>query len=781
MSLQRPFRFTRSWGVAAVAAGALVGSLMAVPATAATVSHGQGNLAHTVDTLIGTAAGGNTFPGATMPFGMTQPSPDTPSHPSGGGYSYGDSKIVGFSTAHISGPGCGALGHVSVMPVTGEVTSTDPTTYASTFSHATEQASAGAYAVTLQRYGVRAELTATTRTAWERYTFPQGATDTLLVNLGAAQNATSAAHIDVVGNDTIEGYQSTGAFCGGNRPVTVHFVAKFSRPFTASGTWDAGRVSWGTNSADGRAIGAALTFSPAHAGGVVAKIGVSYVDLAGARANLAAEAQGFHFDAVRAQAAAAWNHWLHRAVITGGTDAQRTNYYTALYHSLIQPNVFSDVDGRYVGMDGKVHVAIGRVEYTNLSLWDTYRTQQQLLGLIARPQARDVMLSMVHDTEELGWVPRWVLANVETNVMSGDPGTPMFADALATGLLTPAEVAPIYPILHANATQPAPSGNAAVGRVGVDFYRQHGYVAYDTSVYMQRSAASATLEWALADCGMAHIAKAVGEAADAADFAQFAHSYRNEFDPSTGFFRPRYADGSWMTPFDPAHETAPWQDGKGYDEGSAWQYLWLTAQDAPDLAHLIGGTDKTIAQLDQFFSYDTVAADPSTARGAWSGGAHYSPYNEVDLQAPYTYDALGTAWKTQVVVRADLTQIYRPTPDGIPGNDDLGTMSAWYVLSALGLYPYAPGQGAFALSTPLFDRAVLTPAGSDAAKIVISAPGATDATYVAGLQVNGHDQQAAWLPYSTLREGARLTYQVSSRPNTSWGAGAANSIPAYCP
>lgn len=747
--------------------------------------------------LVGTSSGGNTFPGATLPFGMAQPSPDTPSRPSGGGYAYDDAKILGFSTAHLSGPGCPALGHVSLMPVTGPVTSTKDTDYASDFSHATETASPGYYAVTLVRYGVRAELTATERTAWERYTFPATGTpqDEVLLNLGAAENKTTAARLTVSAPDTVAGSQSTDVFCNaGYQPVTLYFAARFSEPFTATGTWNDGSVTWGKTSASGTAAGAALRFAPGTRQ-VVARIGVSYVSAANAAANLAAEtpASG-DFAVVARQAHATWRDWLDRVAVTGGTQQQRVTFYTALYHSLIEPNVFSDADGQYYGMDGKIHTAVGRTEYTNLSLWDTYRTQQQLLDLLAPGVARDIVLSLISDTQELGWVPRWILANEETNTMSGDSVTEMFADALAAGLVTKAEVSSVYPYLKDNATQAPPTGSHANGRADIAGYRHGGYVRFTLSgQYFQRSAASSTLEYALADCGLSHIAAALGQTSDAAGFAGTAHNYRTEFDRSAGFFRPRQADGSYLSPFDPSFVSLPYitADATGFDEGSAWQYLWLAPQDAANLARLLGGTGVATDMLDSFFAFGEVAANPAAARAAWSGGARYDAGNEVDFQAPYTYDALGAAWRTQAVVRAALT-VYQPTPGGLPGNDDLGEISAWYVMSALGLYPYAAGQGIFALSAPLFDREVIRPArpaqaGPEQAglvqpragrPLVISSPGA--GRYIHGLTVNGRPRNAAWVPWSMLAGGGTLAYRSSATPDRRWAAGSRGALPAFC-
>jgi predicted alpha-1,2-mannosidase len=556
----------------------------------------------------------------------------------------------------------------------------------------------------------------------------------------------------------------------------------------------------------------------------------------------AQEPSGAVFKEVRENAHATWNSELGRVDVTGGTYAQRVNFYTALYHSLIEPNVFSDVNGQYYGMDGKIHTAQGRTEYTNLSLWDTYRTQQELLDLIAPGVARDIVLSIVSDTQELGWVPRWVLANEETNTMSGDSVTEIIADALAAGVVTRAQVAPIYPYLKENATQAPPAGSQAAGRADIAGYRKDGYVQYTLSgAYDQRAAASATLEYALADCGLSHVASELGHQTDAVDFGTTAHNYRSEFDPSTGFFRPRLPDGSYMTPFNPAQVSLPYitADALGYDEGSAWQYLWLVPQDPSDLASLLGGTASEISDLNQFFAFDQVAADPAAASQIWTGGAIYDATDEEDLEAPYTYDALGAPWQTQAVTRAALS-FYRPVPAGLPGNDDLGEMSSWYVMTALGLYPYAAGQDVFTLTGPLFTREViqLPRPFYSGEPITIQAPGA--GTYIQGLTVNGQSQDASWISGAQLtgaqgatataastpaastpaastpaastpaasspaasspvtsspaasstgsaspapanqRGGATLLFTTGSSPDKDWAAGPAGSLPAYCP
>lgn len=740
-----------------------------------------------VDPFVGTSGGGNTFPGATLPFGMAQPGPDTLSRPAGGGYAYADKKILGFSAVHLSGPGCPALGHVSLMPVTGKVSSTKDTGYASSFSHHKETARPGYYSVSLLRYGIKAEMTATERTAWERFTFPASARvqRQVLLNLGAAEDPTSGASLAVTGPDTVTGSQSTGAFCDpGYRPVTVYFAARFSQPFAAAGTWNNGAVTWGSKSVRGTGAGAALRFGP-KARQVTARIGISYTSAADAAANLAAETpRGGGFGTVEQRAHATWRQWLDRIATAGGTARQKVTFYTALYHSLIEPNLFSDTSGRYLGMDGKIHTAAGRAEYTNLSLWDMYRTQLQLLDLIAPDVARGVILSLVSDSQELGWVPRWVLANQETNTMSGDSVTGMFADALAAGIVTPADVRPAYPYLVRNATQEAPPATHANGRQGIAAYRAKGYVPYDPSSpsYFLKSGASATLEYALADCGLSRIAGTLGRPADQRQFAASAHNYRSEFDPSTRTFRPRKPDGAFLSPFNPALVSLPYvaADAKGYDEGSALQYRWLVPQDPSDLTRLLGGRAAAIRDLNQFFDFGRVLANPGAAAGDWNTGTRYDPGNEPDFQAPYAYDTLGAPWRTQAVVRAART-IYRPVPGGLPGNDDLGETSAWYVMSALGLYPYAPGQGTYALTTPLFARAVVTlprPVYRGRPLIITASGGGG---YIRGLTVNGRSAGSAWLNRSALAGGGTLAYRTGTSPDRSWAAGPAGTPAAYCP
>jgi predicted alpha-1,2-mannosidase len=368
--------------------------------------------------------------------------------------------------------------------------------------------------------------------------------------------------------------------------------------------------------------------------------------------------------------------------------------------------------------------------------------------------------------------------------MSGDSVTAMFADALSGGLITPAEARTVYPYLRKNALRAPPAGSPANGRQGIASYRARGYVPFDpsSSQYFLRSGASGTLEYALADCGLSHIARTLGQAADAAGFAASAHDYRSEFDSGTGFFRPRLPGGTFLPGFSPSFLSLPYVPAaaKGFDEGSAWQYRWLVPQDTADLARLLGGRAAAVAGLDSFFAFGRVAARPSAAAAAWTGGAHYDPGNEPDFQAPYAYDALGAPWRTQAVVRAGLT-LYRAAPGGLPGNDDLGETSAWYVLSALGLYPYAAGQGTYYLTSPLFSRAAITLSrpGSGGRPLVITAPGA--GRYVQGLAVDGREYPDAWIARSRLVPGATLAYRTGPRPDRAWAAGPGAAPPAYCP
>ena len=728
-----------------------------------------------VNPFIGTLDEGNTFPGPSAPFGMVQLSPDT-GHSVG--YKYSDRRIQGFSHTHLSGAGCPAMSDLPFMPTVGDVTETRAPRYASPYSHASESAHPGDYRVTLDRYGVRAELTATTRSGWHRYTFPATDKANVLVNVGDAGAPTFGSRVRVVGDRQLEGEVTTGHFCRSLNRYTVHFVATFDRPFVAHGTWRDGAVHPGSGGSDapgrGESNGAYVRFDTRGDHDVVAKVALSYVDAGGAARNLAAEAPGFDFDAVRARAAEVWDHALDRVEIDGGTPGQRTSFYSALYRAQLTPNTFSDVDGRYRGFDGRVHATGGRTQYANLSLWDTYRPQNQLLELIAPGVARDVQLSLLADAQENGgWLPRWPMASGDTNVMTGDPAAPFLADGWSKGLLRGHEQE-AFRLLWRNATRVPPPQVGTLGRTGNPGYIRRGFVALSATGsvkggdYDGHHSASATLEYALSDCSSALMGDRLGHPWRAAQLYRRAQSYRSIWDARHGAFRARLANGRWGPRAS--------RQGNGFHEGGPAQYQWLVPQDLGGLVGLLGGRDRAAAKLDRFF------AGGDTRRWVtdvydYYGRTTYNPNNEPDLHAPWVYAWVGRPWRTATMVRA-AQSLFAPEPQGLTGNDDLGTMSAWYVFASLGLYPVTSGSATYVLHTPLFPHAAIR-AGTRT--VTIDAPGTSpESPYVQALQVGGRPSSRAWITHARLLQAGRLDFRVGARAGAAWGTRPQDAPPSPC-
>ncbi|UXX92213.1 GH92 family glycosyl hydrolase [Streptomyces sp. AD2-2] len=758
-------------------AGAVAASaLFAVPAAAESPVHGQ--LTDLVNPFIGTENDGNTYPGAAVPFGMVQFSPDTGHNT---GYDYSQNHIRGFSLVHLSGVGCGLGGDLPVLPTTGDVTQTDYARYAAEFSHADEHASPGYYQVGLKT-GIEAELTATARTGVQRYTFP--ATDKANVLLNAAQSLHSGvtSKVEVLDNRTVRTAITGRGFCQDTKPYTVYTVTHFDRPFTTYGTWNGSTVTAGSKSGSG---GAYVRFDTTKDRTVEATTALSYVDAHGAAVNLRAEG-GSSFDAVRHRAQRAWEDRLDDVRAQGGSDSLRRTFYSSLYRSFLAPNIGSDADGRYTGWDQQVHRARDFTYYQNWSLWDTYRTQSQLLALLAPREARDMAISVIKIDEESGWLPKWGYGTVETNIMTGDPVTPFLTNAYQQGLLKGYEER-AYRALKQNADGVPPTDSAAVGREANKEYLADGFAPYVKDRPHAKPGdsdydhgASATLEYALSDAMLAQMARDLGHGADAARYAARAQNYRTIFDPSTGFFRARDASGAFVGPADPAQS-------EGFHEGTSWQYQWLVPQDLPGMVDLIGGRQAANARLDSFFAYDQLLADPAkTAREVWVNGPYdyynadkYNPQNEPDLIAPYTYLSTGRPWKTTDVVHAALT-LFTDGPTGMTGNDDLGTMSAWNVLSSIGIFPVQPGYDTWGLSTPVFDRVDLTldrryyPHGA----LTIKAPG-TSATdrYIQGARTDGTPYDRTYLTTGALRSIRSLAFTVGPHPSE-WGTSPQAAPPA---
>jgi predicted alpha-1,2-mannosidase len=763
--------------VAGLAAVALAATALAAPVTAGAATD---DLTALVNPFVGTQNFGNTFPGASAPFGMVQVSPDTGGQ---GGYDYSRNALYGFSQTHLSGVGCEVMGELPVMPTSGAVSQVRHDQYGSPFSHARETARPGYYQVHLDRYDVDTELTATTRTGWQRHTFHGPDAANLMFNTGKAQQRVFDSEISIVGDRRLEGRIHAGNFCAGLDRHTLYFSAEFDRPFTAYGTWKGDTLTPGSRtSANTGANGAWVTFPPGQQ--VVLKIGLSYTGVAGARSNLLAETgDGFDFDATRAALQERWNEMLHRIEVTGGSADRRTAFYTALYHATMHPNVADDADAKYRGFDGQVHQATGWRPYQNFSLWDTFRPQNQLLELIAPDVARDTQLSVLAQGREGGWLPRWSLANSETNIMTGDPVTQFLVEGWSKGLLRGYEEE-AYQMLRRYATETPPKELPHNGRAGVKYYVDRGYIPFG----LERGTdcdhkggdndcvhpASATQEYAAADAALSLMARGLGKSKDAKLFAARAQSYRNIWDASIKHFRPRTKAGVWLAGYDPLDAA------HAFHEGGAYQYQWLVPQNPAGLVELMGGPRAAEQRLDDFFVYDKLLTDPAgTARNDWVegpfeyyGSPAYNPNNEPDLLAPYMYAWVGAPHKTATVVRAALT-LFTNAPTGMTGNDDLGTMSAWYVFSSIGLYPTMSGGNFFVLTSPQFERVkvkVGTYGRLQGGTVEIVAPGTDDVRrYITEARVGGDTWDEPWLSWNALRKGAKLSYSVSDRPRD-WGS-----------
>jgi len=730
-----------------------------------------------VDTLDGTLGPGFPMVGASLPFGLIQPGPDT-SLPDGSqdpvnydGYSYQDPDIRGFSLTHFDGAGIQIAGDLPFMPSTGAVSASDPFQYASPYSHASEIGAPGYYAVTLLRYQTRVALTATLRAALMRFTFPATKQANVLAEVTRAVNGTHKGAVSVVGGDELRGWVKSDV------GYTVYFDAIFDRRFTSSAPLAAG--------------GAYVTFDTTSHPTVTMRVGISYVDEAGAENNLAAEIPATRtFAQVRQAARADWDRHLNDIAVAGGTVPDRETFYDNLYRSMLMPSVFDDADGRYMGMDGQIHtVAPGHHQYTALSLWDVYRSQMPLLDLIEPQAAHDILESLITDAaQNRGVIPRWVQANIDRGIMGGDSGSAVLADGATEGLLSPADTQTALGLLVHQATTLPP----VWPREHLDAYLKYGYVPYD----VDGIGAALTEEYNIDDDAVAQLAGALGDSAGASVLAPRAGYWRHLVNPANHFIQPRNSNGSWANPTqvgDPTGLTGlstpvtlpynpSFQDG--YQEGTGWQYLWATPQDVAGLAQAIGGQSVAVRRLDRFFSTALnsplapavpLAQQEISFFGVYYIGNQYTSVNEPDLWAPWYYDWYGQPWKTQKVARAEMS-VYNQTPEGMPGNDDTGEMSAWYVLAALGLYHAAPGVDAWELSSPAFPSMVMRVGERS---IDIHAPGAAAAApYVHGLTLDGSPVTRTYLTTCQLRAGGVLHFTLGALADRAWGTGPGAAPPS---
>ncbi len=733
----------------------------------------------TVDPMIGTGGEGHTFPGATAPFGMVQLSPDTDTdceiracYGHAAGYRYEDPTIQGFSHTHFSGAGHSDLGDVLVMPQAGDTVRLDPgdpkqpgSGYRSRFEHASEVAKPGYYAVTLTDPGIRAEMTAGTRIGVHRYTFPQGKAAHLVIDLRSSlynypgKILWSGLHLRPDG--TLTGFRETRGWAPGRK---LYFAIRFSVPLTGhafvdrdtavayKGFQGPGRGSDAVAEKLGRALEARLDFgTPAQP--LEVRVALSGVDEAGAVANLDAEPGGF--DAIRTATTNAWTQALGAVQIDAPAPMRRT-VYTALYHTLLAPSVWSDADGRYRGPDDQVHVAQGFTFRSTFSLWDTFRAEHPLLTLVQPARTNiDIVRSLVESRRHspYGILPVWQFAGRETWTMIGYHAAPVIADAYLKGIRG----------FDADAALDAMVASADYAPYGgLGEYIARGYVPIDR----EPEAASKTVEYAYDDWAIARMARAMGRTQVADRFEKRAGNWRNSFDAKTGWLRARLSSGAFRTPFDPTAINY----GSDYTEGNAWQYSWFAPQDQAGLIRLLGGDAKAIAKLDAMFEYDTSKLDYSHAEDIAGLIGQYIHGNEPSHHVAYLYSYAGAPWRTQERLAQIVASQYKPTPDGLAGNDDLGQMSAWLVFTALGFYPVAPGSNEYVIGRPFVDRAVLTlPEGK---RFTMIADGLSDTNrYVTRVMLNGRALTRSYIRDAELRAGGELRFTMGAVPNKTWGSG----------
>jgi predicted alpha-1,2-mannosidase len=751
-----------------------------------------------VNPLIGTQKMGHTFPGATVPFGSVQLSPDTDQQPHNvngvynkdaykycAGYQYDDKSIVGFSHTHFSGTGHSDLGDFLIMPTVGPLqlepgSKADPSTgFRSAFSHANEKAEPGYYSVRLDDHNVLAEMTATTRVGFHQYTFPNPTADAhiildLMHGIYNYDDKTVWTFVRVENDHTIVGYRQTNGWA---RTRTVYFAMEFSKPFKSYGFKNFGKQDYqgfwrkfdqtrNFPEIAGKQIRAYFDFDAAAGEKVQIKFALSPVSTAGALSNLRSEISDWNFDRVRKEAQAEWNKELGKVAVTALDEGEMTNFYTALYHAMLSPTVYMDRDGQYKGLDQNVHNSLhkparkqgrttrvgdeGFTNYTTFSLWDTYRALHPLLNLIQPARNRDMIRSMTahYDQSVHKMLPVWSHYANENWCMIGYHSVSVIADAIVKGNLTGPEA---IKALEASARTARTSYYD-----GLEYYMKIGYVPDDKN----SSSVSKTLEYAYDDWAIAQAAKKLGRNDLYDEFIKRSRNWRNHFDPSTGFMRPKMSDGKFRDKFD-----ALSTHGQGFIEGNAWNYSLYVPHEPEAMIEMMGGKAKFSAHMDQLFSMhlpdEFFAETEDITREGIIG--NYVHGNEPAHHAAYLYNWTDDPWKTQERVRMILKNQYRPTPDGLGGNDDCGQMSAWYLFSALGFYPVAPGSDRYELGSPVVKTATIK---LENGKILtIEAANQSDKNvYVSGVEVNGRRLNRRHITHAELMNGGKLVFRMTDKP-----------------
>lgn len=707
-----------------------------------------------VNPFIGTDFTGNTYPGAQAPFGMVQLSPDNglPGWDRISGYFYPDSTIAGFSHTHLSGTGAGDLYDISFMPVTLPYKEADaPLGIHSLFSHSEETASAGYYQVRLKDYDINVELTATERCGIQRYTFPE-ADAAIFLNLRKAMNwdSTNDTYIERVDSVTIQGYRFSDGWA---RDQHIYFRTRFSKPFKAMQLDTAAIIK------DGKQIGmsaiARFDFHTTAGEQILVTTAISGVSMEGAVRNLAAEVPEDDFDKYLAVTRKNWNEQLSKIEITCDDPDEKVKFYTALYHSMLAPTIYNDVDGAYYGPDKQVHQADGWTNYSTFSLWDTYRAAHPLYTYIEPQRVNDMVQSFLAFFEQNGRLPVWNFYGSETDMMIGYHAVPVIVDAYLKGI---------------GNFDPKKALTACVATANIDEYRgiglykKYGYVPYDVTDHYNSEnwSLSKTLEYAYDDYCIARMAEKLGERQIAAEFYKRSQNYKNVYNPQTSFMQPRDNKGNFIQPFSPDDYTPH------ICESNGWQYFWSVQQDVDGLIGLVGGTERFAQKLDSMFTYNPSADEdlPIFSTGMIGQYAHG---NEPSHHVIYLFNAVGQPWKTQKYAAEVMHELYKNTPAGLCGNEDCGQMSAWYVFSAMGFYPVDPVSGRYEIGTPMYPEMKMH---LDNGKIfTVLAPAVSkENIYIQSVKLDGKPYDKSYITHEQIMNGSVFEFEMGNKPGAVWYA-----------
>lgn len=698
-----------------------------------------------VNPFIGTGGHGHTYPGAVMPFGMVQLSPDTRLDGWDGcsGYHYSDNVLYGFSHTHLSGTGCSDYGDVLLMPTVGDVSFKNKE-YSSAFSHNNEYAIPGYYSVLLSKYNIFAELTSTNRVGFHRYKFPESNSSNVILDL-VHRDVVLESSIQIIGNDEICGLRRSKNWA---KDQYVYFCIKFSKPFKKCGIEDSGKLLSELLEANSKSLRAFVTFDTKKDEEILVKVGISAVSVDGARKNLETEIPDWNFEKVKNNANEVWNKELGKILVEGGTDEQKTIFYTALYHSFLAPNLYVDVDGNYRGRDLKIHNAEGFDNYTVFSLWDTYRAEHPLLSIIDQKRTNDFINTFIVQYEQGGLLPVWELSANETYCMIGYHSVPVIVDAYVKGIRGYDEKKAFDAMKHSSETN----------LFGLESYRNLGYVTQDKD----HESVSKTLEYGYDDWCIAQYAKTIGANEDYKTYIRRAQSYKNLFDPSTGFMRAKI-NGEWWFPFDPV------EVNNNYTEANAWQYSFYVPQDIRGLSNYYGGKNYFEQKLDELFTADSkmIGKDLTDITGMIGQYAHG---NEPSHHMAYLYDYVNAPWKTQAMINKIQTEFHKNDPDGLIGNEDCGQMSAWYVMSTMGFYSVCPGQLQYAIGSPVFDKVTINL--ENGKQFVIKSENVSEKNYyIQSAKLNDKAYNKCYINHNDIMNGGEIDFTLGSEANTKWGSG----------